>query len=506
MMLATATRRAPLLSLVVASLFLIIKDETTSPLLLQTLRGRTSYVQRQLYVPPSLDIDSQRALSLDLGNGNCRWTPPAVEVPSDIDFHKTVIAGFPSGDKRMIFIQMESLTGWPARDEWDFKYLGMTNHPFIKANYPHHEGYWGWGQAADQVVMMVRNIRRSMVEYHDILWDLGFPKTYGEARQNIGDLYLYRPPLEDFLSWRDERVLDECYWYSWFIDYWMEGGLMRDMFTHKITTAEHWYMLMEPTGYQKEDLAYDLVVGNDTIVTPSYDPHCTNGDMTDGCEPVAVFSGEKLRITDSDAGKAETTAIANALLNDSRMGQYVIDQSTWDCIWEELIVTGRGARTVFDRPLTEVEYNFSAEMLETMIQELDYIIDKYSSPEWNSKVTANRVVELVSEHKSLVQTELDEVNSGVRKLKDTDFLGPRERARRAVTQGTDKPDNSKYFIELEKQIKKQKDARKMASALRAFTKRREDRESGTQSIEEWWEYTPEDSQEVKATNSSQASD
>ena len=40
----------------------------------------------------------------------------------------------------------------------------MTNHPFIKANYPHHEGVWGWGQAADQVVMMIRNIRKSMVE------------------------------------------------------------------------------------------------------------------------------------------------------------------------------------------------------------------------------------------------------------------------------------------------------------------------------------------------------
>ena len=287
---------------------------------------------------------------------------------------------------------------------------------------------------------------------------------------------------------------------------------------------------MEPTGYEKEDLAYDIVVGNDTVVTPSYDPHCTNGDMTDGCEPVAVLSGEKLRITDSDAGKAETTAIANTLIKDSRMGQYVIDQSTWDCIWEELIVTGRGARTVFDRPHAEIEYNFSAEvrthgsksfnilagpsltfcaclqMLETMLQELDYLIDKYSSPEWSSKATANRVVELVSEHRALVQTELDEVNSGVRKLKDTDFLGPRERARRAVTQGIDRLYNSKYFIEFEKQIKKQKEARKMATALRAFTKRREDQESGKQSIEEWWEYTPDDTQEVEAKNSSRASD
>ena len=142
------------------------------------------------------DDGLQRRLSLDLGAGNCKWQPPQYAVPDDIDFHKTLIAGFPSGDKRMIFVQMEALTGWreyldqpfamhytsrafsnrictshayhihiaAAKDEWDFEYLGDSNHPFIKANYPHHEGIWGWSSNADQVVMMVRNIRRSMVE------------------------------------------------------------------------------------------------------------------------------------------------------------------------------------------------------------------------------------------------------------------------------------------------------------------------------------------------------
>jgi hypothetical protein len=122
------------------------------------------------HIPSTLDLQSQRQLSLNLGGGNCKWQPPSYDVPTDIDFYKTIIAGFPSGDKRMIFMQMEALTGWPAKDEWDFEHLGMSNHPFIKANYPHHEGIWGWGNVADQVVMMVRNIRRSMVEYHDILW------------------------------------------------------------------------------------------------------------------------------------------------------------------------------------------------------------------------------------------------------------------------------------------------------------------------------------------------
>ena len=84
--------------------------------------------------------ENGRSLSVSLGGGACKWQPPNYVVPNDIEFTKTIVAGFPSGDKRLTFIQMEALTGWPAKDEWDFEFLGMSNHPFIKANYPHHEG------------------------------------------------------------------------------------------------------------------------------------------------------------------------------------------------------------------------------------------------------------------------------------------------------------------------------------------------------------------------------
>ena len=103
-------------------------------------------------------------------------------MPTSIEFYKTAVVGFPSGDKRMTFMQMESLTGWPAKDEWDFEYLGDSNHPFIKANYPHHEGIWGWGTNADQIVLVVKNLRKSLVEYHDILWDIGYAKTWVSMR------------------------------------------------------------------------------------------------------------------------------------------------------------------------------------------------------------------------------------------------------------------------------------------------------------------------------------
>ena len=85
---------------------------SVQPLLYRNLRDEANYHGSVIFVPPSLDIDSQRTLSLNLGGGACKWQPPVYDVPEEIDFHKTIIAGYPSGDKRMIFIQMEALTGW----------------------------------------------------------------------------------------------------------------------------------------------------------------------------------------------------------------------------------------------------------------------------------------------------------------------------------------------------------------------------------------------------------
>jgi hypothetical protein len=187
-----------------------------------------------------------------------------------------------------------------------------------------------------------------------------------------------------------------------------------------------------PTVYTRAELDYDLVVGPDTVVTPSYDPHCES-DVSGGCAPVAVLSAEKLR--DYTDGPTETTKIANVLMNNAKMSPYVIDSQAWDCIWSELIQKGKGLRTVYDRvdpTLTESDYNFSAEMLEEMLTELDRLITKYSSSDWNALETANRIVELLTEHRGLVQTELDDLNSGRRKLSVKDFLGPKEREKRRL--------------------------------------------------------------------------
>ena len=97
-----------------------------------------------------------RILSVNLGNGDCIYEPPVPEVDPSIKFFKYLIAGFPSGDKRMAYIQMEALTGLPSKDDWDFVVNGYSNAPFIKTNYPHPAGTWSWGSEADGVFFVVQ--------------------------------------------------------------------------------------------------------------------------------------------------------------------------------------------------------------------------------------------------------------------------------------------------------------------------------------------------------------
>jgi hypothetical protein len=219
---------------------------------------------------------------------------------------------------------------------------------------------------------------------------------------------------------------------------------MRDIFTHKITTPEHWNKLVLQHSYNRDELDYDLVVGADTIITPSYDPHCTNDEVTAGCQPVAVISAEKL--LDYHEGPAETERIAQVLMNNDNMSLHVIEPEAWDCIWNELIVKKKGARTLLDRPdsnYTKDDYNFSPELLEKMVEELDRLIDKYSAVDWSNNDNANRLVQLFTEHRASLLTEMHEVYSGMRKLHDYDILGPEERNR--LTQNNADESNQPNF-------------------------------------------------------------
>ena len=64
---------------------------------------------------------TRRGLSIHLGGGDCAYRP-AIQwydegFPTYGKLWKTIVAGYPSGDKRLTFLQLEGLTGLSARDE-----------------------------------------------------------------------------------------------------------------------------------------------------------------------------------------------------------------------------------------------------------------------------------------------------------------------------------------------------------------------------------------------------
>lgn len=226
----------------------------------------------------------------------------------------------------------------------------------------------------------------------------------------------------------------------------------------------------------------------DDDVNGTYDPHCSNGDISNGCEPVEVISVD--RLVDRSRGPDETAKIATALLSDSRTGDHVIASQTWPCIWEELIEHKKGPKTIYDRPgyneynrtgYVDSDHNFSIEMLNEMIKELNRLVIKYSSDAWNIKPTASVLVEVLMEHVFYLQMEMNEVNSGTRKLKDKGFLGPKTRAARkrrranetgSVTISTDEKRHTKDFRKRLDDIGQHEFTKKRRRARRAREERR----------------------------------
>ena len=198
----------------------------------------------------------------------------------------------------------------------------------------------------------------------------------------------------------------------------MEKGLLRNVANHQLSVPWRWrkgnYKLPKKLRNKKQ--------------RKYYDPHCTNGHVSGGCEPVAILSADKL--FDATTGPLETARIANVLKRDARTGQYVINSETWNCIWEEMIVNRKGLPVTADRPNYGLyDYNFSSEILLSMIKQLNRLISKYSCAQYSPKPTANRIVELLTEHRAALYVELAELASGARVLTERDFLGPETRQR-----------------------------------------------------------------------------
>lgn len=330
--------------------------------------------------------------------------PPSYIANESVTYFKTLIAGYPGGSKRIVYNQFEGLTGLSVNDEWPNGTV-KPNFPFMKANYPHHEGLWTWGDAMDQVVLVMRNPRHAIIEYHDVLNDIAYANT-AEAAYNLSDnLYQNRAPVDKYMEWRNNRTLNEIDWYSWFIDYWMEGGLMRDIMSHKYTTHAHFKRQTQPGPYTESGRAYDDMVGNMTV-EPANDPHCVNELK---CAPVAIISVE--HILDHQLGANESAKIGAVL--DDNQGVTVIAPEARACVWRELVVNFKGVRNMLDRggpPLSS--YTFTTVMYQKMLDELNRLKTKYSAPEWAVKPIVQDLLSIIDEYIDDISLQIVYILSG----------------------------------------------------------------------------------------------
>lgn len=90
----------------------------------------------------------------------------------------------------------------------------------------------------------------------------------------------------------------------------------------------------------------------------------------------------------------------------------------------------KGPKTFEDRDIAD-DPNFSVFMLTEMKGQVQRLIKKYSNRHWLPNPQANRLVELLSEHLPMLQTEIDDIASGRRTLTAKDILGPGERKLRS---------------------------------------------------------------------------
>eukprot|EP00957_Ditylum_brightwellii_P180344 13738729-Ditylum_brightwellii.AAC.1 len=159
---------------------------------------------------------------------------------------------------------------------------------------------------------------------------------------------------------------------------------------------------MNPNHYTAGQLHYGLVVGDNTVVEPSYDPNCAL--ITSGCEAVKLISAERLLEPDRGPVIGSESFFSRGV--DVKKGMDLVTHEARNCIWRELTIHKRQIITNFNRErLVEDDYSFAKGHLEKMVKELDRLIDKYSK---RTKPISQVLVDLLQEHRGLILEDLAE--------------------------------------------------------------------------------------------------
>lgn len=183
-------------------------------------------------------LDTQRSLAINLGGGDCLWTPPEPWNSTDTLNTTTLLVGYPGSGKRLAWKFLEALTGKVTGDDWDISKNGWDSVLNIKTSYPHHESHiWSWDSYMDQTIMIVRNPRYALPSYHTMRRELDWSDSWGYSYIRQYWTYSERAPIAEWNVWRDQRFNEEIENFSDFVHFWMQDG----MYKNGTTPNQDWH-------------------------------------------------------------------------------------------------------------------------------------------------------------------------------------------------------------------------------------------------------------------------
>jgi len=222
-------------------------------------------------IRPPLSPDVSRGLSIDFGDGTCQWMEPR-RLALDSKPFGTLFASYPAAGMRITWQQTEGLTGVKVGDDYWFTgdIVGL-----LKTQYPHFEGIWSWKDDMDQVILLLRNPRWAIPSHNTISNELEYAHEWTVSERNIKNTFKKRAPLDYWINWRDLHFEDEIKLWAYHIDFWMENG------------TQYW---MDDDSQRLGQSPYPFLDEANQANWPK-DKHCQLMD----CVPTTVISYENLK-------------------------------------------------------------------------------------------------------------------------------------------------------------------------------------------------------------------
>jgi len=335
----------------------------------------------------SIGKSYRRALSINLGAGNCEWTE-AAPLGRDKESSGVLLAAFPGSGTRLFWQHAEGLTGIQVGDDFMLAPDGNDRTGIIKTQYPNIEGIWSWGEKMDQVILLIRNPRWAIASYHTVLYEIHYAHDWQTAYKYYNRLFSMRPPQSAWIRWRDYKFDDEVYLWKEFIHYWMEGG------------RQYWM----DWDYERNGQWPFKWLEKDEMKT---DVHCI---YQMDCIPKAVVAYELLR--DPITGPDEANKVAQVV--EGKFGLTVIDEEARACVYHE---TERLKKfpDMEDRDhpggVFQQDYTFTVWQMHEILEAVIEMRDIYSSERWINNPLAQDLVTNFNSYIPEIDAEIQEMEA-----------------------------------------------------------------------------------------------